>query len=143
MTYENEKLKKAYEVASMAHENQKDKGGMEYIAHPVAVSYMVESLDEKIVALLHDVVEDTYVTLEALKNLGFGNDIIVAIDAISKKAGESTEDYMRRVKRNKLACSVKKADLVHNMDISRLKTVTEKDIDRLDKYLYIYNYLSN
>ena len=116
---------------------------MEYIAHPVAVSYMVESLDEKIVALLHDVVEDTYVTLEALKSLGFGNDIIVAIDAISKKAGESTEDYMRRVKNNKLACSVKKADLVHNMDISRLKTVTEKDIDRLDKYLYIYNYLSN
>ncbi len=119
--YENEELNKAYEIASMAHKNQKDKGGIEYIAHPLAVSEMVRSIDEKIVALLHDVVEDTHVTLE--------------------EAGESTDDYMNRVKNNKLACSVKKADLLHNMDISRLKVVNKKDLERLDKYQYIYNYL--
>lgn len=139
--YENEELKKAYEIASMAHKNQKDKGGAEYINHPVAVSAMVESLEEKIVALLHDVVEDTRVTLEELKSFGFNDNVIAAIDAISKKAGESTDDYMNRVKNNKLACSVKKADLLHNMDISRLKVVNKKDLERLDKYQYIYNYL--
>ncbi len=132
---------KAFEIASMAHKNQKDKGGIEYIEHPVTVASLVKTLDEKIVALLHDVVEDTYVTLEALKNYGFDNDIIDAIDAISKRVGESTEDYMNRVKSNKLACSVKKADLLHNMDISRLKVVNKKDLERLDKYQHIYNYL--
>lgn len=139
--YENEELKKAYEIASMAHKNQKDKGGAEYINHPVAVSAMVESLEEKIVALLHDVVEDTRVTLEELKSFGFNDDIIAAIDAISKRDGESIDEYMNRVKNNKLACSVKKADLLHNMDISRLKVVNKKDLERLDKYQYIYNYL--
>lgn len=71
----------------------------------------------------------------------FNDNVIAAIDAISKKAGESTDDYMNRVKNNKLACSVKKADLLHNMDISRLKVVNKKDLERLDKYQYIYNYL--
>ena len=141
IVYENEELNKAYEIASMAHKNQKDKGCTEYINHPVAVSDMVESLEEKIVALLHDVVEDTRVTLEELKSFGFNDNVIAAIDAISKKAGESTDDYMNRVKNNKLACSVKKADLLHNMDISRLKAVNKKDLERLDKYQYIYNYL--
>lgn len=141
IVYENEELNKAYEIASMAHKNQKDKGGIEYINHPVAVSTLVGSLEEKIVALLHDVVEDTRVTLEELKSFGFNDNVIAAIDAISKKAGESTDDYMNRVKNNKLACSVKKADLLHNMDISRLKVVNKKDLERLDKYQYIYNYL--
>jgi len=67
--YENEELNKAYEIAAIAHKNQKDKGGTEYINHPVAVSALVESLEEKIVALLHDVVEDTRVTLEELKSV--------------------------------------------------------------------------
>lgn len=139
--YENEELNKAYEIASMAHKNQKDKGGIEYINHPVAVSMLVGSLEEKTVALLHDVVEDTHVTLEQLKSFGFNDNVIAAIDAISRKAGESTNDYMNRVKNNELACSVKKADLLHNMDISRLKVVKKKDLERLDKYQYIYNYL--
>jgi GTP diphosphokinase / guanosine-3',5'-bis(diphosphate) 3'-diphosphatase len=139
--YENEELNKAYEIASMAHKNQKDKGGIEYINHPVAVSTLVGSLEEKIVALLHDVIEDTRVTLEELKSFGFNDNVIAAIDAISKKAGESTDDYMNRVKNNKFACSVKKADLLHNMDISRLKVVNKKDLERFDKYQYIYNYL--
>ena len=137
MGYEIKDLNKAFEIASMAHKNQRDKGGTEYIAHPLAVSEMVGSIDEKIVALLHDVVEDTYVTLEELTAFGFGKDIIEAIDAISKKVGESTNDYMNRVKNNKLACSVKKADLLHNMDISRLKVVNKKDLERFDKYQYI------
>ena len=139
--YENKELNKAYEIASMAHKNQKDKGGIEYINHPVAVSILVGSLEEKIVALLHDVVEDTHVTLEELKSFGFNDNVITAIDAISKKDAESIDDYMNRVKNNKLACSVKKADLLHNMDISRLKVVKKKDLERLDKYQYIYNYL--
>lgn len=141
MGYEIKDLNKAYEIASMAHKNQKDKGGIEYINHPVAVSVLVGSLEEKIVALLHDVVEDTHVTLAELKSFGFNDNVIAAIDAISRKAGESTNDYMNRVKNNKLACSVKKADLLHNMDISRLKVVKKKDLERLDKYQYIYNYL--
>ena len=141
MGYEIKDLNKAYEIASMAHKNQKDKGGIEYINHPVAVSMLVGSLEEKIVALLHDVVEDTHVTLAELKSFGFNDNVIAAIDAISRKAGESTNDYMNRVKNNKLACSVKKADLLHNMDISRLKVVKKKDLERLDKYQYIYNYL--
>lgn len=141
IVYENKELNKAYEIASMAHKNQKDKGGIEYINHPVAVSMLVGSLEEKIVALLHDVVEDTHVTLEQLKSFGFNDNVIAAIDAISKKDAESIDDYMNRVKNNKLACSVKKADLLHNMDISRLKVVNKKDLERLDKYQYIYNYL--
>lgn len=141
MGYEIKDLNKAFEIASMAHKNQRDKGGTEYIAHPLAVSEMVGSIDEKIVALLHDVVEDTYVTLEELTAFGFGKDIIEAIDAISKKPGEPLQDYMNRVKNNRLACEVKKADLVHNMDLSRLKKVTQKDIDRNKKYMVEYKFL--
>ena len=86
-------------------------------------------------------VEDTRVTLEELKSFGFNDNVIVAIDAISKKDGESIDEYMNRVKNNKLACSVKKADLLHNMDISRLKVIDKKDLERLNKYRYMYNYL--
>ena len=141
MAYETQDLNKAFEIASMAHKNQVDKGGIEYIVHPLAVSETVGSIDEKIVALLHDVVEDTHVTLAQLKSFGFDDNVIAAIDAISKKDAVSIDDYMNRVKNNKLACSVKKADLLHNMDISRLKVVNKKDLERLDKYQYIYNYL--
>ena len=108
-------LKTATSIAKRAHRGQTRKwGGHAYFTHPQAVSDAVTGKDAKVVALLHDVVEDTTVMLDDLRQ-DFNENIVEAVDAISKREGERYWDYIARVKANKLATKVKLADLKHNL----------------------------
>lgn len=127
-------IKKAYQIAKQAHEGQFDKGGQSYFLHPLAVSEKVQSEDAKIVALLHDVIEDTTVTIEDLQREGFSEEILIAIAVLTKRKGTGYEDYIEKVKKNPLALQVKIADMTHNSDISRIPNPTEKDKQRIDRY---------
>lgn len=127
-------LNLALDIATSAHHLQIGKDLEPYINHPIFVSTLVNLEVEKIVALLHDVIEDTEITLEYLKSKGFSYEVIDAIDAISKRKKEKLSNYMDRVKKNSVATSVKIADLTHNMDLTRLKNITQKDIDRTERY---------
>lgn len=125
---------KAYEIASVAHIGQKDKGGYPYIQHPIAVASMFQEEEEKIVAILHDVVEDTLITLEYLKFEGFSDVVIRAIDSLTRVANETYQEYLIRVKENDLATTIKIKDIEHNMDLSRIPKPTKRDLLRIQKY---------
>lgn len=127
-------LKKAIYLAEKAHQGQVDKGGQPYILHPKRVMERCKTEKEKIVAMLHDVIEDTEITAEDLRNEGFSAEVLEAVVCLTKKYGEDYMDYIERVCENKLAAKVKLADLTDNMDISRIPNPTEKDFIRLEKY---------
>lgn len=138
ITKEEYMLELAKFVSENSHKNQIDKAGIDYFAgHIQAVVNGVTTNKEKIVACLHDTVEDTPLTIERIKEL-FGEEIGEAVFAItkSKDGSLSYDDYIERVKANPLARAVKISDLKHNMDLSRLEKVgiTEKDIKRAKKY---------
>lgn len=139
----NELYDLALKIAIKAHEGQKDKAGREYIMHPIRVAERCKSAKGKIVALLHDTIEDTEVTPASLKELGFPEEIIEGILSVTKREGESYEDFVRRAAMNPLGKEVKQADLEDNMDIRRLKEITDEDADRLRKYLSAWQYLTN
>ena len=130
-----ERIELARLIATGAHYGQVDKGGHPYIGHPAAVASLVETEDEKIVAWLHDVVEDTDVTCDDIHTL-FGARIANAVDAITHKKGEDRLLYLGRVKINPLARAVKIADLKHNSQLERIacRELTVKDYDRRDRY---------
>ena len=113
-------LAKALNIAYSAHQGQIDKGGIPYIQHPIRVALNCLTDDEKIVALLHDVIEDTSVTVEELINEGFNQNIIDAIISLTQKNGEDYMTFIRRVSSNELATLVKIQDLKDNMDLRRL-----------------------
>lgn len=127
-------LNLALKIAVLAHQDQTDKGGVPYIGHPIAVSQMVEREDEKIVALLHDVIEDSNITIEDLKWYGFPEEILCAISLLTKRNGTPYQEYLSNLKENDLARAVKIADLTHNSDLSRLKKITEEDRLRKEQY---------
>ena len=141
MNTNNELLEKALRIAVNAHAGQVDKSGKPYIFHPVRVCCRCFTDEEKIVALLHDTIEDTDITAEDLLSEEFPRHIVDAILSISRKEGESYEDFVRRSSLNPLGRSVKLHDLEDNMDISRLEQVTEKDLERLNRYIKAYTYL--
>ena len=134
---------KAYEIAKKAHLGQVDKAGEDYIKHPEKVASFVKTDEEKTVAYLHDVIEDTELTLEDLYECGFSKEVIEAVDIITKKRGEDYQSYLNSVKKNRLARAVKLADLRHNSDLTRLTKVTEKDIERKEKYQKAINFLNS
>ena len=125
---------KALALATEAHAGQKDKGGNPYLHHPIFIANQMATETEIIVALLHDVCEDSPTTLEDLAQAGFPAEVVTAIQAITKVSGEDYLAYLDRVKANPVATKVKLADLAHNSDQSRLGTVTEKYLKRLAKY---------
>jgi (p)ppGpp synthase/HD superfamily hydrolase len=127
-------LNKAIEIAAKAHRGQFDKGGNPYILHPLRVMLNCESEYVKICAVLHDVIEDTDITLNDLKEQGFNNDIIAALHCLTKQAGETYDDFIARILPNKIACEVKLADLIDNMDLTRIPNPSEKDEARIKKY---------
>lgn len=127
-------LEKAIEIAINAHRGQKDKSGKSYILHPLTLMIGCKNEKQRIVAVLHDVVEDSNYRLEDIMDLGFDIEIIEALDCLTHRKNEDYFDYIKRVKTNELATYVKCLDLVHNCDINRLKTITEKDIKRVEKY---------
>lgn len=127
-------LNKAVEIAHIAHDGQVDKGGSPYIGHPLRVMNNVETVEEKIVAVLHDAVEDSDLTLEDLSTAGFSEVIVEAIDAITKREGEKRQDYLKRVMNNEIALKVKIADITDNMDLSRISNPQERDYERIRIY---------
>ena len=134
---------KAYKIAKKAHLGQVDKAGEDYIKHPQKVASFVKTDEEKAVAYLHDVIEDTELTLENLYEYDFSKEVIEAVDIITKKRGEDYQSYLNSVKKNKLARAVKLADLRHNSNLTRLTKVTEKDIERKEKYQKAINFLNS
>jgi (p)ppGpp synthase/HD superfamily hydrolase len=124
----------AIAIANQAHAGQLDKAGKPYISHPLTVMAQMDTLEGKIVAVLHDAIEDSDLTVADLVRQGFPEFITEAIAAITKLKGEQYEDYILRVKSNAIARKVKIADVTHNMDISRIANPAEKDFQRLEKY---------
>lgn len=112
---------KALEIAYKAHIGQLDKGGSPYILHPVRVALHCQTEDEKIVALLHDVVEDTSITFEDLKAEGVDDRLLEALKCLTKEEGEDYKAFIERVSTNRLATKVKIQDLKDNMDVTRLE----------------------
>lgn len=134
---------KAVDLASSKHRDQTDKAGKPYFGHVVRVSKKCKTPPTKVVALLHDIVEDTDVTLDMLEELGFSEFIIKAVSCLTHQEGESYEDYVRRAAKNPISREVKLADLEDNMDIRRLEFITEEDLSRLDKYRIAWKYLND
>lgn len=127
-------IESAISVALQAHKGQLDKGGHPYILHPLAVMNRVESMEEKIVAVLHDVIEDSEVTLEELRGLGFSEEILTAIQLLTRSTEDSYEEFIEKTTTNRTARNVKIADIKENMNISRIMNPTEEDYSRLEKY---------
>ena len=136
------KYELALKIATEAHKGQVDKAGVPYINHPLTVASLVDTEEEKIVALLHDTIEDTNITEQDLLNYGFSNKIVEEVKLLTHNKNVPYMDYIAKIKDNKLARKVKIADLTHNSDLSRLKEITEKDKKRYEKYQKALLYLS-
>lgn len=130
-------LELAKKICQEAHKGQVDKGGAPYYLHPFHVADNCKTEKQKIVALLHDVIEDNdHYSLDYFISQGFSSDVVEALDAITHRKNEDYETYIKRVKSNALARAVKIQDLRHNSDLTRLKTVTDADLARVKKYEY-------
>lgn len=136
-------IKKAHEICLSAHDGQIDKMGMPYHLHPERVAARCATDVEKIVALLHDTIEDTEVTEDYLLNEGFPVEIVDAVLSVTKQEGEDYESFVARAKQNPIGRMVKIHDLEDNMDIRRLDEISVKTVERLRKYLKAYHFLQS
>ena len=129
-------LERAIEIAVATHAGQTDKGGAQYILHPLRVMLRVAPGAQQIVAVLHDVVEDSdgKVTFDDLAREGFSQEVIDGVRAVTKVEGESYEAFIARAALNPMGKAVKLADLAENSDLSRIDRPTEKDLERGEKY---------
>lgn len=136
-------LNSAIKLAAIHHDGQYDRGGNPYILHVMKVMHYLKSDDEELncIAVLHDIVEDTDVTFKDLHDAGMTTRIVEAVHVLTKMRGQTAEEYLDLILGNRDAIRVKMCDLRHNMDIRRLKGVTEKDIQRLEKYSKMYTVL--
>ena len=131
----------ALQIAQKAHAGQVDKAGKDYILHPMTVASYMDTDIEKTIAYLHDVLEDTDVTVDALRKI-FPNEIVDTLITLTHRKDESYFEYIQRVSKSKLAKKVKVADLLHNLDITRIKEPTKQDYERLEKYKKSILYLT-
>jgi len=138
-------LDRAITIAAVAFDGEFDKGGAPYILHCLYVMDKVRYVgtDAMIVGVLHDLIEDTKWTFERLREEGFSEEVIEAIDCMTHRKGESYDDYIKRISMNRLATLCKLRDLEHNCKITRLKGLRKKDFDRLEKYLRAVEYLKD
>ena len=137
-------LEQAISIASLAHEGQLDKGGEPYILHPLRVMMKLKDNNLRIIAILHDVIEDCGLTLDNLvSKYGVPFELARIVDILSRKEGESYDEYIERISKNYKALKVKLADLEDNMDLSRIKNLTQKDYDRVAKYAKAREKLTN
>ena len=127
-------IEDAIALAVQAHRGQKDRAGAPYILHPLRMMFRVETDAEKMAAVLHDVVEDTAWTLDGLRAESFPEEVVAAVDHLTRRGDESYEEFVRRAAAHPVARRVKIADLEDNMDVRRTGTVTEKDVERLTRY---------
>ncbi|MDZ5603915.1 GTP pyrophosphokinase [Pseudomonas sp. RP23018S] len=134
-------LEKAIVIAAIAHDGQVDKGGSAYILHPLRVMKRMSTAEERIVAVLHDVIEDTSLSLSDLARAGFNLKILAALLALSRRAGEPYEDFVVRLGSDPLARAVKLADLADNSDLTRIPEPGPADWQRLTRYRQASAYL--
>jgi (p)ppGpp synthase/HD superfamily hydrolase len=134
-------LERAIEIAAKAHAGQVDKAGQPYVLHPLRMMLAVTTPEACMAAVLHDVVEDTAVTLDELRAEGFPAAVLEAVEALTKREGEDYEAFIRRVAPNPIAREVKLADLRDNSDLSRIAEPTERDRERIRKYQRAIAYL--
>lgn len=127
-------LERAIAIAAAAHAGQVDKAGQPYILHPLRVMLRVATEHERMAAVLHDVVEDTDVTLHALAAEGFAPEVIAAVEALTKRPGESRMQAAERAAANPIARVVKLADNAENIDLSRIANPSATDYARLEEY---------
>jgi len=135
-------LEKAIKIALTAHENQVDKGGKTYVLHPLRLMVQMPTEELQIIAVLHDVVEDSSYTFEDLIKEGFTAEVIEALRALTKQENEQYDDFIQRVKKNPLAIQVKIADLKDNSNVDRIQNPTEKDLERVKKYKKAIEFLN-
>ncbi len=127
-------LERAIAIAAKAHEGQVDKAGAPYILHPLRVMFRVNTVEERMAAVLHDVVEDTNVTIGMLRAEGFPEGVLSAIESLTRRPGETYETFVLRAVADPIGRTVKLADLAENSDLSRIPMLTAKDNERAAKY---------
>ena len=134
-------LEKAIKLAAIKHYGQRDKSNKPYIFHLLYVMNNADDLKAKIVGVLHDILEDTDITRNDLLNYGFSEDIVSAVEILTKPKNKKYMEYIDNIKSNNIARTVKLIDLKHNMDLTRLSEISDKDLKRNEKYFKAYNYL--
>lgn len=127
-------LERAIVIAAEAHAGQVDKAGAPYVLHPLRMMLRLSTSDEMIAAVLHDVVEDCGLSLEMLRADGFSEQVLEAIDSVTRRAEESYEEFVLRAASNSIGRRVKLGDLLDNSDLSRIKHPTARDYARVEKY---------
>jgi (p)ppGpp synthase/HD superfamily hydrolase len=127
-------LDRAILIAAQAHLGQRDKSGAPYILHPLRIMMRMESEAAMIAAALHDVVEDSDWTIEQLRGEGFSEEVLEALDCLTRRDGETYDEFVARAQANPIARQVKIADLEDNMNVKRLGKMTPKDLARIEKY---------
>lgn len=127
-------IEDAVSIAARAHTGQKDKAGAPYLLHPLRMMMRMDTEAAMMAAVLHDVVEDTEWTLERLREAGFSEEVLEAVDCLTHREGESYEKFVERVLTNPLARQVKIADLEDNMNVRRINQLGPKELERLEKY---------
>ena len=127
-------LEDAIAIAAKAHKGQIDKAGAPYILHPLRMMMRLKSEAEMMTAILHDVVEDSSWTIELLREKGFSEEVLKAVECVTNRESESYEQFIERAKQNPIARQVKIADLEDNMNILRIGEIKPKDLERLEKY---------
>lgn len=137
-----ENTKKAMKLAYEKHSGQLDRSGLPYIFHPFHLAEQMDDEDSVVVALLHDVVEDTDTTFDDLESMGFSDRVIAAIKLLTRQDTTDYFEYVKKISTDPIATKVKIADLNHNSDLSRLNKVSEKDIARVEKYKKCLNFLT-
>lgn len=136
-------LNDAIILAAKVHDGQLDREGLPYILHALTVMMQQSDNDHRIAAVLHDVVEDSDLTLADLRDEGYKKRIVDMVDALSRREGEAWETYIDRVVANGDAIPIKLADLTHNTDIRRLQAIKESDLERFQRYIYAWQMLTN
>lgn len=134
-------LENAITLAVQLHAGQLDKGDQPYILHPLRVMLQLQQPDQQIIAVLHDILEDTHTTAQDLQNLGFQTHIIQAIQALTKLPHETRVQAAMRTAQNPLACDVKIADVKDNMNLARIPNPTARDLARLEEYRQVLDIL--
>jgi hypothetical protein len=139
-------IEKALQIAAQAHEGQKDKEGLPYILHPLRVMGRVEGEEAQIVAILHDVVEDTKVTLDDLRRAGFSEAVLAAVLCVTHRRDQPYADYVVACKKNPIARQVKLGDLADNCRLDRSILRPQRlqpDLARIHRYFLSYKYLTD
>ena len=135
--------KRAMKLMAEAHKDQLDHSGLPYMLHPFHVAEQMDDEDSTVVALLHDLVEDTDFDIKKIKQYGFTEAQVTAIETLTHDLSIPYEEYIEKIAENPLATKVKLKDLEHNMDLSRLNKVRPADLERIEKYQKAYDYLSS